>query len=66
MKKETNPVSFAKRQWSLLVVVLTTMLVLSACGGGTATRPSASLSHRTFHGGIGRAIDRRFHRTDEL
>jgi ABC-type glycerol-3-phosphate transport system substrate-binding protein len=45
MKKETGLVIFAKRQWSLLVVVLTAMLVLSACGGGTATvAPSAAPS----------------------
>jgi len=45
MKKETKRVMFAKRQWSLLVVVLTAMLVLSACGGGTATvAPSAAPS----------------------
>lgn len=45
MKKETGLVIVAERQWSLLVVVLTAMLVLSACGGGTATlAPSAAPS----------------------
>ncbi|HEY8599531.1 MAG TPA: ABC transporter substrate-binding protein [Thermomicrobiales bacterium] len=45
MKKETERVMFAKRQWSFLVAVLTAMLVLSACGAGTATvAPSAAPS----------------------